>query len=87
VAEIAAIQHKLPCEVIDAVTWPDYIGLQKFWAEWPPLIISSAVLAGMSPQQRKKAGADGEPTDDQVAEQVCALEGLIGRPAPATEEA
>ncbi|MGH8158366.1 MAG: hypothetical protein ACREPQ_09610 [Rhodanobacter sp.] len=74
-AEIAAIQQKLPSEVLDGVTWPEYLGLLAFWVKWPPLIITSAVLAGMAPEPEKTTSHGGTEMSEEDISMLFALTG------------
>lgn len=65
-------------EVWDGMTWSDYRNLCRFWKDWPPAIVSLAVLSKLAPQLRGDAGAAGEPEGDAIAE----LTQLIGAPPP-----
>lgn len=39
----------------DTLTWPRYVLLCKQWSKWPPIVISSARLAGMGPSKESTA--------------------------------
>lgn len=69
-------------EVWDGMSWLDYRNLCTFWKDWPPAIVSLAVLSKLAPQLRGKsdpAGAAGYPDNgDAIAE----LTQLIGAPPP-----
>jgi hypothetical protein len=50
------------------MTWPEYQGLQAFWSRWPPMNVSLAMLARISPYHlSEKESADGELTDADMA--------------------
>ncbi len=78
-AQLVAFTGQSFREVRDDMTWPDYMALQKIWADWPPLPVAVAIQAGISPHHRKKEDAAlGVTSDEAFAELV----GLIGAPPP-----
>jgi hypothetical protein len=83
VAEIVCFTSHTFREVLDELTWLDYLDLQAIWKQWPPVAISSAVAAGMSPQQRKTPNDDDLERDAE--DNLAALELMLG-PAPTLKE-
>jgi hypothetical protein len=57
VAEIAAMAGWAPWDVWERLTWTDYTALTRRWAQWPPLVVSTAVLAKVAPFQRDGSAA------------------------------
>lgn len=66
-------------EVWDGMTWLDYRNLCTFWKDWPPAIVSLAVLSKLAPQLRGDAGTAG---DSHGGDAIAELTQLIGAPPP-----
>lgn len=82
-AEIVSFTSHTFREVLDELTWPDYLDIQAIWKQWPPVAITSAIAAGMAPQQRKTDTDDD--AEQQAQDNLSQLEMMLG-PAPTSKE-